>query len=388
MRITGARLTPFCVGLRAPVVTARGGIARRDGVLLALAAAGASSEAGPATPLTGCGASLPLAGFGLETLEASQRALEEIAAGLLGCDPREIDSALDQVDRIAPGAPSARAAADAALHDVAARALGRSLAAFLAELEGRSPRAEVPVNVLLRGTTPEEVAREARAMLRRGFRTLKLKVGAQDPGSDEERVAALRGAAGRGVGIRLDANGAWKESEAVEALGRFARHDIEYVEQPVAAGCPGALARVRAASPIRVAADEAVQSAEEAARLLARGAADLLIVKPAAVGGLRAARRIAARAREFGAAAVPGSLLDSSLGVAAALHFAASLPEPLPDCGLATGDLLADDLVPPLDATGGRITLPSGPGLGRSPDPAALRRCRTGPDREIGSFRP
>ena len=58
------------------------------------------------------------------------------------------------------------------------------------------------------------------------------------------------------------------------------------------------------------------------------------------------------------------SFLDGAVGLAAALHFAASLPGPLPPCGLATGHLVyGDDLAPPL-AGKGSLAVPRGPGLG------------------------
>jgi L-alanine-DL-glutamate epimerase-like enolase superfamily enzyme len=93
------------------------------------------------------------------------------------------------------------------------------------------------------------------------------------------------------------------------------------------------------------------------------------------VGGLGAARRIVDMALAAGMSVVVTTTIDAGIGTAAALHLAATLPEPAPACGLATGHLLAADLIaPPLVARGGRMDLPAGAGLGVRLDDRALAR--------------
>jgi o-succinylbenzoate synthase len=374
VRVAAARLTPIRLRLRRPLETAHGRVDAREGFLLELV-----SETG----ITGCGESLPLPGFGLETAPEAGDALESIARLLRGRDARDLGSALDALEAHWPGAPSARAAADVALHDLAARASGRSVAEVLADAS--PPAARVPVNALLSGSEPDAIAEAARAARRAGFGTLKLKVGAQGLAADEARVAAARRGAGRDVSLRLDANGAWGERGALQALERLARYDVEFVEQPVAADDGAALARVRVKSPIRIAADEALRSEVSAARLLAREAADVFVIKPAVVGGLRAAWRIAARARAAGVEVVVTSFLDSALGVAAALQLAVAAPLSRTAAGLATGGLLLDDLAAAPQVQRGFIERPTGPGLGVAPSASARRRCACGATREVES---
>jgi o-succinylbenzoate synthase len=239
------------------------------------------------------------------------------------------------------------------------------------------------VSALVRGDDPKAAAANARRAVARGFRTLKLKLLADEIALDEERVAAVRESAGAETKLRLDANGAWKETTALEVARRLARFDIELLEQPVAPADVAALGRVRALSPIPIAADEAVCDEDAAARLIDAGAADLFVVKPAALGGLRAAGHIAQRARRAGVGIVVTSFLDSSLGIATALHFAASLPDSSFAAGLATAELLKDDLAPPFAVGAGAIALPHACGLGIAPAASALRRCATGAPREF-----
>jgi L-alanine-DL-glutamate epimerase-like enolase superfamily enzyme len=196
-------------------------------------------------------------------------------------------------------------------------------------------------------------------------------------------VEAVRRAVGPGTDLRLDANCAWSEEEALERIAALAAFDIELIEQPVPASDVPALARVRAAARFPVAADEAVADERSALRLLEGGAADVLVLKPAALGGLRPAARIAAAARRAGAGALVTSFLDSALGVSAALHLAASLPEPALAAGLATGDLLEIDWADAPQAERGALPVPSGPGLGVAPDATRLAQLACGETREV-----
>jgi O-succinylbenzoate synthase len=204
-----------------------------------------------------------------------------------------------------------------------------------------------------------------------GYRCLKLKV-SHDLAADTARVAAVRAAVGPEVSIRLDANGVWTVDEATTAITQLAAHGIEYVEQPV--GEMADLARVRRAVNTPIAADECVTGVNAIDRLAAMAAADVVVVKPAFLG-LRNALAVVERARAHGLQVVVTSALDTSVGIAAALHLAATLPDPLLPCGLATAALLAGDLVrEPLIPHGGRLTLPRGAGFGIQVDEAAVER--------------
>ncbi len=218
-------------------------------------------------------------------------------------------------------------------------------------------RERVPVNV----TVPAVGADEARAIVAAsGCATAKVKVA--EPGlslaEDVARVAAVRsaldatvGAAGR---IRIDANAAWTVVEAVEALARLtdAAGGLEYVEQPCTTLAE--LAEVRARSGVPVAADEAIRR-DHADPALVRDAVDVAVIKVQPSGGVHAALALAT---ELGLPAVVSSALDTSVGLAAGVRLAAALPELPFACGLATGLLLADDVVTrPLVPEGGMLAV-------------------------------
>jgi len=373
--IVRARVVPIRLPLRAPLETAHGRVVERRGALLVLDTDDGRQGLGEATPVDG---------FGLESVAVARDALAALAASTLGRDGAELDAILDAAESDAPAVPCARAALDAALHDLASQAAGQPLASWLASAEGAAPRARVALSALVVGASPEEAAAEAVRHRDAGYRCVKLKLGAAGTlAEDLARVAAVREALGPGCGLRLDANGAWSASEAAHALTALARFDVELVEQPVPAAEVEALAALRSASPVRVAADESAVSAADLARVLALHAADVVVLKPAALGGLRAARRLAARARAAGCELFVTTLLDGAVSRAAALALSLSLPGPLRACGLATGSMLAADLAPAEVPRDGALEAPSRPGLGVALDEVALARVAEGRDRVV-----
>jgi L-alanine-DL-glutamate epimerase-like enolase superfamily enzyme len=244
--------------------------------------------------------------------------------------------------------PQALAAIDIALLDLAAQRAGLSLGASLSA----TAAAAVEVNASIGALEPAAAAGAAARAVAAGYRTIKLKVGT---GDDLARIAAVRGAAGDGVAIRLDANGAWSLVEAVRILD--AAGPIELVEEPV--GGVAAMAELRGRVAVRIALDESA----DAPGALESGAADAVCLKLSRCGGISGVLEAAARARAAGVEPYLASTYDGPRGIAAALHAAAALA-PLPACGLATLELFDTPVPPALAVRGGRISLPAGPGLG------------------------
>lgn len=215
---------------------------------------------------------------------------------------------------------------------------------------------------------------EAAAHVAAGFRCLKLKVGSERTSAElVARIGAVRDAVGPGVALRLDANGAWDPATALDRAAAVAGLAIDYLEQPITAEASAeALARLRHAAPVAIAADEAVTSLAAARTLLAADAADVLVVKPARVGGPAASLAIAAAAGTAGVRVTISSLLETGVGLVAAARIAAALPDREHAHGLATADLLVDDLLAgSLRPAGGRLAVPR-PGIRL--DAAALER--------------
>jgi len=248
-----------------------------------------------------------------------------------------------------------------------------------ANLLDAEPRQSVEVSALIGGGTVDETVAQAVRAKEDGFETVKLKIG-MAPSLDEERrrVGAVRDAIGPGVRLRLDANGAWSEREAIETITALEEFGIEFIEQPVPPGDIAALKRVAEAVSIAIAADESVTDAASAREIIAAGAAGIIVIKPIKLGGITPSVRLVEVARAAGVRVAVTTSIDSGIGVAAALQVAAVLPPGAPAAGLATGTLLASGLTrssPTIER--GRMRLPAGPGLGVDIDSEALERYCT-----------
>ncbi|MGN6795402.1 MAG: o-succinylbenzoate synthase [Streptosporangiaceae bacterium] len=206
-------------------------------------------------------------------------------------------------------------------------------------------RSEIGVNATIPAVGPQ-VAHDI--AVRSGCRTAKVKVA--EPGQGErddlERVAAVRDALGQAGRIRVDANGGWDVEQAARMLNRLAGIGLEYAEQPCAT--LDELASLRRLVDVPLAADESIRKASDPLTVRAAGAADIVVLKVAPLGGVRNALEVAA---ECGLPVVVSSAVDSSVGLAAGIALAAALPELGYDCGLGTmamltGDVTANSLRP------------------------------------------
>ena len=308
---------PYAIAFRVPVATGAGPWTVRRGAWLRLGDGEGREGLGEAAPLE------PLA-----SAEAAALAVE--------CEPWR------------------GAALDLARLDLECQREGRPLAAHW----GAVPHASVACNALVTATGVEPTVAEAEAALARGFGTVKLKVGAASPGEDIARVVEVRRRVGPGVRVRVDANGAWDAETARRVLRAIAPHDIEYAEDPVA----GDVAPLRQAG-VPLALDARTLEAGWAA--VRSRSVDALVLKPMALGGPTATRELALAAIDAGLVVTITSSFDTPVGIAGALHLAASLPGPEGVHGLATADLLVETPLEGLPrVVGGRLALPAGPGLG------------------------
>lgn len=306
LRITGSRLLRGGGALSQAVRNARAGWQTRDGVVLEI-----WDDAGH----HGVGEASPLPGFSEESLHDCEHALDRIHEA-------EVSWPLQDVTKLG-ALPAARFAFESAIADLVARQRGCSVARLL----GGSAQ-EIPISALI--STGNDMLDAARTALARGISTLKVKLGVRDFQSEISALIALREALGNGFHLRLDANGSWSIDEARARLSQLAkaRLGIEFVEQPVA---PGKLLSLGVCA-LPWAADESLQDPAESLAL--RGAPGCIawIIKPAAIGLLRA-RELAEVAAAHGHGVVVTHLFDGPIGLAAACELALSVPQPLA-CGL------------------------------------------------------
>jgi len=309
--------------------------------------------------IVGCGESAPLTVFTGETAASAREAIVRFLAPiLLGSDPLDIEALVKKMDSLA-GNPSAKAAVDLALHDIAGQVLGQPVYRLL----GGPCRSQVELAGALGIGPPARMAEEARGLVNEGFRVLKMKIGI-DPMQDVERVRAVREAVGNDVSIRVDANAAYDFKTALQVLTAIEKYRPEHVEQPVKPQCLQDMAALRRAVAIPIMADESVWSPEDAIRVIEAGAADVVGIKFSKCGGIRKALRIAAICEAAGIPCHLISAFETGIGVAANVHVALAHPQISRACELSLSSLQEDPYTTGFAVEGSVAGKPEGPGLG------------------------
>ena len=293
----------------------------------------------------GRGEAAPIERYG-ESAESALAFIREHQA-LLGDDPFALELIGERLAEI-PGEHAAKAAVDAALHDLQGKLLGLPVWKLLG-----LPRVGPPTSWTIWLGDPDDMARRTERVAGR-FRRLKLKLGGGD-GLDVERVRAVRSRTG--LPLQVDVNEWWSVDEALEALPQLAGLGVEYVEQPLPAGDPGG-AVLKARSPLPIYVDEDCHTLADvrACSEISHG----INIKLAKSGGIREAVRMTHAARALGLGVMLGCMIESGLGIAAGCIVA-----PLCDHVDLDGNLLiAEDPCPGVALVDG-VQVPSEtPGLG------------------------
>lgn len=332
-----AAVTRVTAELSTPSGNANLSITAREGVLLQLA---------DRMGRIGQGEASPLPGYSPDTTDECEAALIRLAKA----PPAALDASAPvepqlraRLGAIAQFPPAARFAVETALLDLHGQATRRPLHAILAELAGASPPdAVAPISVLLDGIDADQVVDHARAVVARGVRTLKLKIGRPGRFADELALLEdLRHALGPDVALRLDANGAFTIAEAPSRLAILSEVAPELIEEP----CAGHLAEVAMMQAhkkerVPIAADESLQDPaawDALVPALAAGAIRALVLKPTALGGLLTCVDLARRARAVapGVATIVTHTFEGPVALAAACALALALPGPRLAAGLA-----------------------------------------------------
>jgi len=305
-----------------------------------------------------------------ESAESALAYVEEHAE-LLGDDP----FALEEIEARLPAREyAARAALDAALHDLQGKLLGQPVWRLLG-LRRRGPQTTWTIWL----GDPDDMARRAEKAAGR-FARLKLKLGGRD-GLDVERVGAVAKAVR--VPLQVDVNEGWSFDEALNALPRLAELGVDYCEQPLAAGDPGG-PELKARSPLPIYVDEDCHTLADVAPSAER--AHGINVKLAKSGGIREGVRMVHAARALGLGTMLGCMVESGLGIAAAAQIASLFDhvdldgnilishDPWPGVAVFEGVQLPAD-TPGLGVTAAPGFLPghgstagSGPRRGQTPD--------------------
>jgi O-succinylbenzoate synthase len=272
--------------------------------------------------------------------------------------------------RVAPlleavkGHPMAKAALETAVLDAELRAAGTSFGTHLGAVVDRVPSG-VSVGIM---DSIGALLDAVDGYLAEGYLRIKLKI---EPGWDVEPVGAVRERFGDGVLLQVDANTAYRLSDA-RHLARLDPFDLLLIEQPLPEDDLRGHAELARQLRTPVCLDESIVSARSAADAIALGACSIVNIKAGRVGGYLEARRVHDVCAANGVPVWCGGMLESGLGRAANVALAALPGFVLPGDTSGSRRYYAQDLTEPFELADGHLAVPTGPGLGREPLPEAL----------------
>jgi muconate cycloisomerase len=291
-----------------------------------------------------------------------------------------IRQAAARMDAALAANPYAKAAIEMALWDLLGKAANRPLHVLV----GGGPPLAVPVKYTIGMVEPARAANAALAAVGLGFTHVKVKVGG-DLAADLARLRAVREAIGDRIRLGVDANGGWSLPVALQALPALQDLSLSFLEQPVSADFPDAMAAVTAHTSIPVVAHESLFTRRDAFHAAKNRLAHIWAVTPSTHGGLVATLDILGIAQAAGIPCLIGSTVELGVAsafmaqIAAAFQLIAGCPVPSDIIGSLYHE--SDITTSPLQIEGGLVEIPSGPGLGVELDSDRIAEFRVGPER-------
>ena len=201
----------------------------------------------------------------------------------------------------------------------------------------------------------DEMHRRIEEKMQQGFRCIKLKIGAINFEKELELLAHIRQHfSADQITLRVDANGAFSPSEAMDKLQRLSEYHIHSIEQPIRAGQWEEMNRLCKSTPIPIALDEeliGINNRNDKIALLETIRPQYIILKPSLHGGLCGSQEWIELATQYGIGHWITSALESNIGLNAIAQWTATLRPTLPQ-GLGTGMLFTDNIDFPLHIQG------------------------------------
>ena len=296
----------------------------------------------------GWGESAP-SGLYAETVDSNIAVLERLRPINADADAWSIEALEAAMHKNITGNGALKSAISAAVHDIIGKKLGIPLWKLWGLTPGNAPRSSFTIGIAADIATTRARVREAFE-----YPILKVKLGSD---RDRQIITAVREEAPDKI-LRVDANCAWTAKHALAMVPVLQELGVEFLEQPLPGHDLAGMKFVRERSALPIIADESCVVSSDIAKLV--GVVDGINIKVAKCGGLGEAIKMVHIARAHGMYVMTGCMIESSLGISAAAHFA-----PLLDAvDLDGAALLKDDPFKGATIANGVTTLPDGPGLG------------------------
>ncbi len=216
----------------------------------------------------------------------------------------------------------------------------------------------IPINGLVWMGEKAYMKEQISEKVNSGFNCIKLKIGAIDFQAELDLLKYIRKEfSSEKIEIRVDANGAFSPTEALNKLEQLSRYEIHSIEQPIKAGQWIEMAHLCRESPIPVALDEeliGITSVTKKQELIQMIKPRYLIFKPSLIGGIRGTTEWLDLAEENNCEWWVTSALESNVGLNAISQWTYTLQSPLPQ-GLGTGGLYTNNFESPLEVQNGTL---------------------------------
>lgn len=218
--------------------------------------------------------------------------------------------------------------------------------------------ASIPINGLVWMGEEQFMKEQIVEKIEQGFRCIKLKIGAIDFETEIDLLKFIRKEfTSEEIEIRVDANGAFKASEALEKLKRLSELELHSIEQPIKQGQPEEMAALCEQTPLPIALDEeliGVTRVTEKKKLLQTIQPQYLIFKPSLIGGFKGTEEWIHLAKEQKTGWWITSALESNVGLNAIAQHTFKLDNEMPQ-GLGTGGLYTNNFEAPLEVAQGEL---------------------------------
>ncbi len=311
--------------------------------------------------LSGVGETCPLGPAYLAAYaEGARTGLKQIAPGLIGLNPLDINSIYGQMNLLLKGHPYVKSAIDMACWDL----LGKATRQPVYTLLGGKRQDRVKLFKVVSRQDPDAMAQKLRDYQQQGFTQFQMKVGA-DAVVDIERIFKVAAELKPGNILNADANTGWRQHEAMRVVQ--AVRDVElYLEQPCLTYEECLAVRRHSNHPMIL--DECMDSMELLVRGWQDSAMDVINLKINRVGGLTRARMFRDLCIEMGIAMTVEDSWGGEIATAAIAHLAHTVPQEFHFQSSAFHEYSHTEIArgaPVID--GGWMISPDSPGLGVEP---------------------
>ncbi len=201
---------------------------------------------------------------------------------------------------------------------------------------------------------------QIKSKIETGYTCIKMKIGAIDFKTELAVLDFIRNNYTKEeIELRVDANGAFTVSSAMEKLKKLAAFELHSIEQPIKAGQISEMQKLCAATPLPIALDEeliGITNFEDKKRLLEQIKPQFIILKPSLVGGFNGSDEWIEIAEKLNINWWITSALESNIGLNAIAQYTFTKNNPLPQ-GLGTGQLYSNNIPSSLTIEKGQLFL-------------------------------